>query len=100
MLRSLASRLLLTYLLVTVLVVVLAGISLLLLLSSTPLADRLAWQTLEAEANVLVPRVERAIEQGQLEALAAGRLAQRLRSRALVVSAQGEILVQGGMTAL
>ena len=50
-LRSLASRLLLTYLLVTLLVVALAGLSLLLLLQSTPLADRLAWRTLEAEAG-------------------------------------------------
>src|SRR4030042_1723515 len=40
MLRSLASRLLLTYLLVTELVVALAGLSLLVLLQSTPLADR------------------------------------------------------------
>jgi hypothetical protein len=63
MFRSLASRLLLTYLLVTVLVVLLAGLSLLALLSSTPLADRLAWRTLQAETDVRVPRVERAVEQ-------------------------------------
>jgi two-component system OmpR family sensor kinase len=100
MFRSLASRLLLTYILVTVLVVILAGLSLLVLLSSTPLADRLAWQTLQAEANVLVPRVERAFQQGRSEELATGRLAQRLRSRALVVNAQGEILAQGGMVTL
>jgi signal transduction histidine kinase len=100
MFRSLASRLLLTYILVTVLVVILAGLSLLVLLSSTPLADRLAWQTLQAEANVLSPRVEWAFEQGQSGELATGRLAQRLRSRALVVNAQGEILVQGGMVTL
>ena len=61
MLRSLASRLLLTYLLVTALVVVLAGLSLMVLLQSTPLADRLAWRALEAEAAVIVPRaVQRA----------------------------------------
>jgi two-component system OmpR family sensor kinase len=100
MFRSLASRLLLTYLLVTVLVAILAGISLLVLLQSTPLADRLAWQSLQAEANTLVPRVERAFEQDQSEALAAGRLAQRLRSRALVVSAQGELMAQGGMVTI
>jgi len=100
MLRSLASRLLLTYVLVTVLVIVLAALSLLVLLSSTPLADRLAWQTLEAEANVLVPRVERAIAQHESEPLAAVRLAKRLRSRALVVNARGEISAQGGMVTL
>ena len=100
MFRSLASRLLLTYILVTVLVVILVALSLLVLLSSTPLADRLAWQTLQAETKVLVPRIERAFEQGQSEELATGRLAQRLRSRALVVNVQGEILVQGGMVTL
>ncbi|MBM3148294.1 MAG: hypothetical protein FJ000_10440, partial [Actinobacteria bacterium] len=60
MLRSLASRLLLTYLLVTLLVVALAGISLVLLLQTTPLADRLAWRALEAEAGAVVARIERA----------------------------------------
>ncbi len=100
MFRSLASRLLLTYVLVTGLVAILVGLSLLALLSSTALADRLAWQTLQAETEVIVPRVERAFEQGRSEALTAGRLAQRLRSRALVVSAQGEILAQGGMVTL
>jgi hypothetical protein len=100
MFRSLASRLLLTYILVTVLVILLAALSLLVLLSSTPLADRLAWQTLEAEANVLVPRVERAIRQHEVEPLAAVRLAQRLRSRALVVNPRGQILAQGGMSTL
>lgn len=96
MLRSLASRLLLTYLLVTVLVVVLAGLSLLLLLQSTPLADRLAWRTLEAEAGALAPRVERAIEQNQIPSVVAGRLAARLRSRVLIVDTQGEISAAGG----
>jgi heavy metal sensor kinase len=100
MFRSLASRLLLTYLLVTVLVALLTGISLLVLLRSTPLAERLAWQALQAEANVVAPRVERASGQNQSEALAAGRLAQRLRSRALVVSPQGELMAQGGMVTL
>ena len=100
MLRSLASRLLLTYLLVTALVVVLAGLSLLVLLQSTPLADRLAWRALDAEAAVLVPRVERGLERNRSEALADGRLAQRLRSRALVVSRQGEIVAQGGLAAV
>ena len=99
MLRSLASRLLLTYLLVTILVVVLAGLSLLLLLQSTPLADRLAWRTLDAEANALAPRLERAIERNQLEAALAGRLALRLRSRTLIVNAQGEVLAAGGTAA-
>ena len=79
MFRSLASRLLLTYLLVTVLVIVLAGLSLLLLLSSTTLADRLAWQTLGAEASALAPRVERALRQGLLSDLATGRLGHRSR---------------------
>ncbi len=100
MFRSLASRLLLTYILVTVLVAILAGLSLLVLLSSTPLADRLAWQTLQAETDVLVPRVERALEQGQADALTSVRLAQRVRSRALVVNAGGETLAQGGMVTL
>ena len=99
MLRSLASRLLLTYLLVTVLVVVLAGLSLLLLLQSTPLADRLAWRTLEAEASALGPRIERAIDQNRLEEVLAGRLASRLRSRALIVNPQGEIVAVGGTAA-
>ncbi len=99
MLRSLASRLLLTYLLVTALVVVLAGLSLLVLLQSTPLADRLAWRALEAEAAVIVPRVERVLDHRRSEALAEGRLAQRLRSRALVVTPLGEIVAQGGIAA-
>jgi signal transduction histidine kinase len=99
MFRSLASRLLLTYLLVTVLVIVLAGLSLLLLLSSTTLADRLAWQTLGAEASALAPRVERALKQGPLSDLATGRLGQRLSSRALVVNVQGEVLARGGIQA-
>jgi len=100
MLRSLASRLLLTYLLVTALVVALAGLSLLVLLQSTPLADRLAWRALEAEADVILPRVERAVEQNRSQALAAGRLAQRLRSRALIVNPKGEIVAQGGTPAV
>jgi signal transduction histidine kinase len=100
MLRSLASRLLLTYLLVTALVVALAGLSLLVLLQSTPLADRLAWRALEAEAAVIVPRLERALQQDPSVALADGRLAQRLRSRALVVTQQGSIVAQGGIAAV
>ena len=100
MLRSLASRLLLTYLLVTALVVALAGLSLLVLLQSTPLADRLAWRALEAEAAVIVPRVERVLNQRRSEALAEGRLAQRLRSRALVVTPLGEIVAQAGIAAV
>jgi len=81
MLRSLASRLLLTYLLVTLLVVALAGISLLLLLQTTPLADRLAWRTLEAESAAVVARIERAGGPSQVRTLLAGRLGSRLRSR-------------------
>ena len=100
MLRSLASRLLLTYLVVTALVAALAGLSLLVLLQSTPVADRLAWRALEAEAAVIVPRVERSLAQDRSEALADGRLAQRLRSRALIVTQQGSILARGGMAAV
>jgi two-component system OmpR family sensor kinase len=100
MFRSLASRLLLTYVLVTVLVILLAALSLLILLSSTPLADRLAWQTLEAEASVLAPRLERAITLRDADPLAAVRLARRLRSRSLVVNIRGDILAWGGMATL
>ena len=96
MLRSLASRLLLTYLLVTLLVVVLAGISLLLLLQTTPLADRLAWRTLDAEAGAVMARIERAGGPAQVRTLLAGRLASRLRSRVLVIDAAGDILAAGG----
>lgn len=99
MLRSLASRLLLTYLLVTLLVVALAAISLVLLLQSTPLADRLAWRALEAEAAAVQARIERAGGPAQVRTLLAGRLASRLRSRVLVIDAAGDILAAGGTAA-
>src|SRR4030042_1480822 len=65
MLRSLASRLLLTYLLVTALVVALAGLSLLVLLQSTPLADRLGWGAPEAGAGGVHPPGRGGVAQGE-----------------------------------
>jgi signal transduction histidine kinase len=87
--------LLLTYVLVTGLVLALVSLSLFFFLIRNPVSERTVYQSLQVEAVSLAPRLERALTAGRTEALqvALDRLDQRLRTRALVVQRDGSVVI-------
>ncbi len=88
MLTSLRSRLLLTYLAITGLVLALVSLSLLLFVARNPVADRTVYRNLQSEAANLAPRVERALQTTSSDQIqnVFVRLGQRVNIRALVLS--------------
>ena len=87
MFASLRSRLLLTYLAITALVLTLVSLSLVLFVARNPAADRIVYRNLQSEAANLAPRVEKALQASRLDQLqiALTRLDQRVNVRALVL---------------
>ncbi|MCL4368594.1 MAG: HAMP domain-containing histidine kinase [Actinobacteria bacterium] len=87
MFASLRSRLLLTYLAITALVLTLVSLSLLLFVARNPIAERTVYRSLRSEAAILAPRIDRALQASRLDQLqtALSRLDQRVNTRALVL---------------
>jgi hypothetical protein len=91
---SLRSRLLVTYLVVTGLVLVLVGVSLLFLLLRNPQAQRQVYQRLEVLAEVIIEREARLLEAAPPERIQATLVRLGLpEARVLVVASGGEVRV-------
>lgn len=96
MFTSVRGRLLASYLALTAIVLVLAGIGFFVLLSSNPAASRLVYERLEA-ISALALRAERAQGQGQARALRAAieQLGRRTGANGMIIDRQGNIRVAG-----
>lgn len=94
MLRSLRSRLFLTYLLVIALVLALVGTSLFFFLLRNPAARQLEFRRLDFWLNAIEVRQTRALLEAAREGLQdlVERLDQAARARVLVVSGSGDVL--------
>jgi two-component system OmpR family sensor kinase len=92
--RSLRSRLLITYLLVSALVLAIVGIALLFFLLTNPQAQRLAYSRIEFAANALTLRDMRSLLNGPTEALesALQRFDQASNVRILILTPRGTVL--------
>ena len=94
MFTSLRSRLLVTYLVVTGLVLVLVGVSLLFLLLRNPQTQRQVYQRLEVLAEVIIEREARLLEAAPPERIQATLVRLGLpEARVLVVGREGEVRV-------
>jgi two-component system OmpR family sensor kinase len=94
MLSSLRTRLLLTYLLVAGLILAVVGVSVFTFIVSNPFADRLVYQRLETiAATVVVREGTTAADQPRSVERLLTLLGGRLQVRALVVSTEGDVLL-------
>ncbi|MGD8814583.1 MAG: HAMP domain-containing sensor histidine kinase [Anaerolineales bacterium] len=94
MFRSLRSRLLITYLLVSALVLAIVGIALLFFLLTNPQAQRVTYSRIEFAANALTLRDMRSLLRGPIETLqnALQRFDQASNVRVLILTTRGSVL--------